>query len=118
MADHSPPSMDNAWPFDEPPNVAVILDAAVLSKTDWIAMAARDEEDGAWQFIGSRIWSGEQRLDPSIAKVVGLANVCKLDHTILELASLEPGFVAERSGPTSEWKVSRRKSTHSASALD
>ena len=99
------------WPFDEPPNVAVILDATVMNGLDWIAMAARDEEDGGWQFVGSRARRDGGLLSDDLAKVVSLANVRALEPTITAMSKLPMGHMAVRDTPTSEWRTRKRATT-------
>ena len=87
------------WPFsDDPPNVAVIATRGIMDGSDWIALASLDEEDGAWQFIGSDGPRDDQ------AMMVALHRVLAKDRSIAELANLPPGWQAWREGPDQPWQ--------------
>ena len=86
------------FPFDESPNVATLTTRGVIDGTDWIATASHDEDDGAWQFIGSR---GARMED---AMLVALQHVLRCDATIAELADLPEGWRAWRDGADAPWQ--------------
>jgi hypothetical protein len=86
------------FPFDESPNVATLTTRGVIDGTDWIATASHDEDDGAWQFIGS---CGARMED---AMLVALQHLLRRDSTIAELADLPEGWRAWRDGPDSPWQ--------------
>jgi hypothetical protein len=93
------------WPFDDPPNVAVITIRRVISGGLPITYVSHDEDDGAWQFLV---------LEPappqmSEAMLVGLASIVRLDPTILELADLPIGWCAWRRGQTEQWQRAERR---------
>jgi len=81
------------WPFDDPPNLAVIATRPVMSGESWIASVYHDDDDGGWQFHGVETVGVDE------AKVVGLKRVFELDPSIGELADLPLGWQA--------WRVSR-----------
>lgn len=86
------------WPFDDPPNVAVITTRPVMSGASWIANVFHNEDDGCWQFHGVE--------DPEMdaATVVALKNVLELDPSISEVADLPLGWQAWRRGPNELWQ--------------
>lgn len=87
------------WPFsDDSPNVAVITTRGIIDGTDWIALASLDEEDGGWQFVGSR----GARMDE--AMVVALSSIYERDKSVAELADLPLGWQAWRDAPDAEWQ--------------
>ena len=91
------------WPFEDPPNAAVITTRGIMDGTEWIALVSIDEEGGEWQFIGP---SGA-RMEEAV--VVALHRVFDQDPGIAELADLPMGWRAWREGPDLPWK---RGQTH------
>jgi hypothetical protein len=89
----------DGWPFEDPPNVAVITTRAIMHSGDWIALVSHDEDDGAWQFLGP---GGASQTDE--AMVVGLRSVLEKDGSIAELADLPLGWQAWRNSPEAPWK--------------
>ena len=87
------------WPFEDPPNVAVITTQAVLDGA-WIARVSIDEEEGGWQFHALP--------DPleEDARVVALRRIYQLDPSIAELADLPLGGRAWRTAPDAAWQRS------------
>jgi hypothetical protein len=45
------PTLDDGWPFDDSPNVAVITTRQVTEDNAPILLVSHDEEDGSWQFL-------------------------------------------------------------------
>ena len=86
------------WPFEDPPNVAVIATPDVMDGSGWIAFVSHDDEDGCWQFHGP----GES--DPGQAKVVALHRVLAIDPGIAGLADLPFGWQAWRASPSAPWQ--------------
>lgn len=96
--------MRTDWPFEDPPNVAVITSSAVIDGGRWIAVVQRDMDDGCWQFHSL----GGAPTDLNQARVVSLSSMMQRDPSIGDLANLLPGDSAQRSGPGSPWVISRR----------
>ena len=86
------------WPFEDPPNVAVIATPDVMNGSAWIAFISHDEDDGSWQFHGPR------DSDPSEAEVVALRRVLALDPSIGAVADLPLGWQAWRAAPNAPWQ--------------
>jgi hypothetical protein len=93
----------NPWPFQDPPNVAVIVDRQILGGDAWITYVSHDAEDGAWQFHSSSPGPPNER----DAAVIGLREILSLDETVAELADLPPGWHAWREFPASAWQRAR-----------
>jgi hypothetical protein len=91
--------MDGAdWPFEDPPNVAVITTREVMHGGAWIAFVSHDEDDGGWQF------HGPDEADVESAMVVGLGRIIEMDPTIAQLADLPVGWQAWRASQAASWQ--------------
>jgi len=88
-----------AWPFGDPPNVAVFTDKRILEGAAWIYYVGHDADDGAWQFHGPDGFADEGN-----AKVVALKTICELDASIMTLADLPLGWCAWRETKASAWQ--------------
>ena len=86
-----------AWPFNDPPNVAAISVKQIFKSNTPILLVVHDEEDGGWQFLTNGEFSAEDAL------VVALKNVVSLDPTICELADLPIGWEASRPALGQPW---------------
>ena len=91
-----------AWPFRDPPNVAVIASRKIVDGSDWIALVFHDEDDGGWQFHISE--PGLPR--GSDAAVVGLGDIVRLDESVAALADLPLGWHASREAEDAPWQRS------------
>ncbi len=85
------------WPFADPPNVACFTTWRVLDGIEPIVYVSHDAEDGAWQFLP------ESGAIEELAAIVGLAEMCSTDPTLLQLACLPLGWRAERSEQGAPW---------------
>jgi hypothetical protein len=92
------PTEPDNWPFDDPPNVAVITTRSVIKDNAPILLVAHDEEDGAWQFLPG----GPVREED--ARVVALRRILDLDPGVAELADLPSGCEASRITPADPWQ--------------
>ncbi len=88
------------WPFDDPPDTAVLIQKSLLTGTGWIGFVAHDDDEGGWQFMGNS--SGDIRQDDTA--VVGLREVLTLDSSIQDLADLPLGWSASRPERTAAWQ--------------
>lgn len=93
--------MTEDWPFDQPPNCAVVMLRQVLEGEEPILAVFHNVDDHGWQFMGS---SDASEAD---AKLVSLSQMVELDPTIRDVADLPPGWVAFRDGPRSPWRRRR-----------
>ncbi len=89
---------NNGWPFQGPPNEAVITVESIVSGEKPILRVVHDASDGGWQFL-----TGEQ-VEAYQAKVVSLISITELDPTVLELADLPEGWYAERQSLSAAWE--------------
>ena len=89
--------MVSNWPFDDPPNVAVITTKRIMRDGYPILLVIHEDEGGEWQFLDG--------LDLAMAdsSIVGLQTVVNHDTTILELADLPLGWYAERTDMNADW---------------
>jgi len=60
-------------------------------------MASRDEDDGAWQFL-----TGDA-FDKAEAMLVSLESMVARDCSLLQLADIQPGWMAWRESPDAPW---------------
>ena len=89
------------WPFDQPPNCVAITLQAIAFEGAPILHVSHDEDDHGWQFLGLEDADVEQ------GTVLSLANIVKLDPSVLEVADLPPGWHAWRQSPSSPWQRER-----------
>lgn len=92
------------WPFDDPPNLAVITTRSVVRGGEWIASVSHDEDDGGWQFHDSH----PGPLVESDAMIVGLGEMVRRDPSLRALADLPVGWHAWRTAPGRRWQRARR----------
>ena len=64
------PTLDEGWPFDDPPNVAVVTTREVTDNNAPILFVTDDEEDGGWQFL-----PGEPVLEENARVVASAAHL-------------------------------------------
>ena len=94
--------MQDEWPFEDPPNVAVLTVWAVLDGSAPILRVCHDADDGAWQFLHGGPVSEKD------AALVGLGRMLERDPSLRELADLPEGWIAERADIGSPWMRVRR----------
>lgn len=85
------------WPFDSPPNVACLTVRSIADGLKPILMATRDAEDGAWQFLTGDAFDAAEEM------MVSLASVVDRDPTLLQLADVQPGWMAWREHHGAPW---------------
>ncbi len=90
------------WPFDQPPNCAVITLRSIVFDGASILRVVHDEDDHGWQFL-----DGDD-VDMADAAVVLLKEIVQCDQTVLEIADLPPGWFAWRVSPNSAWQRASR----------
>jgi hypothetical protein len=86
------------WKFQDPPNLAVIVNRKIINFGDWISYVSHDADDGGWQFHSI------EEMSQNDAAVVSLISICNLDSSIAELFDLPLGWYAWRDSPFSSWK--------------
>lgn len=92
------------WPFDQPKNCATLTTRSVISGAEPITYVSHDKDDHGWQFIGP---SGAAMKE---AMVVGLSEIVAIDPTVLKVADLPPGWIAERDHPGGTWTRAKHSS--------
>jgi hypothetical protein len=90
------------WPFDEAPNLAVISTRQVMERGAPILFVSHDEEDEGWQFLTGGLLIEED------ARVVALRRIWLLDPSISELADLLLGWQASRTTLLDPWRRNPR----------
>jgi hypothetical protein len=85
------------WPFDQPPNCAVITLRPIVFESAPILRVTHDSDDHGWQFLGLE----DARVED--ASVVCLSEILRLDPSIRELADLPPGWHAWRRAVGVPW---------------
>lgn len=93
--------MDNDWPWDQPPNCAVISEKGIVENGAVILLIAHDLDDHGWQFL-----SGE-KFKSDNAVLVSLAQISKIDPTVNEVARMLPGYYAWRKSKNQPWVMER-----------
>lgn len=91
--------MQDAWPFADDPDVAVITLWRIIKGAAEIRLVSRgDVDDGMWQFL-----DGEEATTEDAA-VVALQEMVDHDPSLRELGDLPPGWVAWRQDAASAWQ--------------
>jgi hypothetical protein len=83
--------------FDEPKNVASFTMRQIIFEKHPILLVSHDAEDGDWQFLTGQSWYTDDAL------IVGLHEIVDLDPSVMELADLPLGWIAERKTKDSSW---------------
>lgn len=86
------------WPFDQSPNSATVTTTHVMNLGAPITRAYHDESDHGWQFFSEHISLSKD------AMLVALQEVVEVDPTILEIADLPPGWMAQREAIGAPWR--------------
>lgn len=92
--------MPKEWPFEDPPNTAVLTVWAILDGSLPILRVRHDADDGGWQFLTGGPVSEKD------AAIVALGEMVERDDSLRELADLPEGWIAERNAPSSAWERS------------
>lgn len=79
------------WKFPDPPHTLVYLSQTVHNGTEPVTYVSHDAEDGAWQFLGDRMASGDGPVLSCFHHPIDS------DTALSELADLPRGWYAERS---------------------
>lgn len=85
--------------FKDAPDTACIVCQHVMDGKNPITFISHDEEDGMWQFLCSEDHNLED------IRLISLAEACKLDESINQVADLPCGFVMERTEAKGRWKA-------------
>ena len=90
--------MSKNWPFTDPENLLVFTLKRITRGESPILRVTHDEDDGGWQFLDGGEVSTED------ASLFSLRTMTRIDPSVLELADLPPGWVAERASPGEPWQ--------------
>jgi hypothetical protein len=85
------------WPFDQPPDCAVITLRQITHHGEPILHVTHDEDDHGWQFLG---W-GHARVEDGV--VVSLAHFLEMDPSVRAVANLPPGWHGWRRAVGEPW---------------
>ncbi len=89
--------------FREKADTLVFTTKFVMYEGKLITYAAHDKADGAWQFLSDDEIPNMQ----DFAMLVTLAQILKVDNTILDLADLPLGSCALRTNVGDKWKIEK-----------
>ena len=91
--------------FSEPDNTAVFTTTFVVREQRPITYVTHEEDDGAWQFFSDDKFEDFEQ----VAMIVSLAEIVKMDPTLVELADMPVGHFAERNGKNGSWTIKVKK---------
>ena len=89
---------ESAWPFDQPPNVAVITVKQIVHRQIPILRVTHDADDHGWQFLNPAV---EPRAKN--ASIVSLEQIVNLDPSVVEIADLPIGWSDSRRAVGEKW---------------
>jgi hypothetical protein len=92
------PTIQENWPFDDSPNLAVITTRQITDQGVPILFVSHDGNDGGWQFL-----TGGPLIEED-ARVVALRRIWTLDPSVGELADLPLGWQASRGTVREKWR--------------
>jgi hypothetical protein len=87
--------MNNDWSFSDAPNAYVFTTASILAGSPILRVT--HDDGGDWQF------HDEGNVTMADARVVSLKEAVSLDVSLLGLADLPRGWVANRDDASSPW---------------
>ena len=87
------------WPFDQPPNCAVISLHSIVFQGAPILHVVHDAEDHGWQFLGAEAATMKD------AVVISLEEAVQLDPSVLQVADIPAGWHAWRRSAASPWSL-------------
>ena len=91
--------MQQPWPFDQPPNCAVISLRQIVRDGAPVLRVSHDLDDHGWQFL-----DGSGPVTEANAMLVAFSEVVESDLTLYSLSDLPPGWVAWRQSRSEPWK--------------
>ncbi len=92
-----PPEVLDDWPFDQPPNRAVITLRQIVDGSRPVLHVTHDSDDHGWQFLGLE---GVREED---ASVVCFSEIVQIDPSLRQLADMPPGWHAWRRVVGAHW---------------
>lgn len=94
---------ESDWPFDQPRNCATLTLRSIVFGGEPILFVSHDADDHGWQFLNGK------SPDSANATIVALSEIVDHDPTVLDVADLRPGWVAERDDRASPWQRKRHE---------
>jgi diadenosine tetraphosphate (Ap4A) HIT family hydrolase len=88
------------WVFDQAPNAACVASSTVVTGGP-VLVVTHYEDDHSWAFLDG------QSFDPSQAMVVAMSTVLELHPDLTDIASLPPGWTANRTAAGQPWSMQR-----------
>ncbi|HYH82043.1 MAG TPA: hypothetical protein VEX86_19710 [Longimicrobium sp.] len=88
---------EQAWPFDQGPNVAAITTRGVVFSGAPVLLVAHYSDDDGWGFMDGRL------VTMADMAVVSMAEAVQRDATLREIADLPPGWTATRPRVGAPW---------------
>jgi hypothetical protein len=89
--------------FKAPKDTLVFTTKFVMHEQKLITYVAHDKEDGGWQFLSDDEIPNMQ----DSAMLVTLAQIIKVDPTLLEVSDLPLGYCAIRAALGDSWKIEK-----------
>src|SRR5471032_2432893 len=86
----------NPWPFDQPPRTAAITTRQVLEGHP-VNLVVHYDDDHSWAFQ-----CGTSNEDKD-GRMISMEQAVALDPSIVEIADLQPGWIAWREQPGAAW---------------
>lgn len=95
----------NQKKFNEADNNAVFTTKFVIEDRKDITKVYHEADDGAWQFFSDDSFDDYTK----VVMVVGLGEMVRHDNTILDIADIPLGYVAQRKFKGDKWIVEKEK---------
>ncbi len=89
------------WSFDQPKNCAVFTLRQIMNNEVPILVVYHDIDDDGWQFVSNI----ETKMED--AMLVSLEEITKIDPTVFEISTIQPGYHAWRQKIGSKWIIEK-----------
>lgn len=86
------------WPFDQSEEVTAITTRQVIEDGKPILMAIHYSDDHSWAFLCNTTGATED------GRVICMGSAVGIDQSIMDIADLPPGWIAERDSVGGEWR--------------
>jgi hypothetical protein len=90
---------EQPWSFDQPKNCAVITLRQIINHDVPILVVYHDIDDDGWQFMSNIETTMEDMM------LVSLEEITKIDSTVFEVSTIQPGYHAWRNNVGSKWII-------------
>jgi len=95
--------MNSEWKFDQARNVAAVTSVHVTKQNKPILLVSHYTDDHSWAFLSGEPVTVEE------SQIISMEEIVNIDPTVLEIATLEPGWSAERKEVGKEWSKYKDK---------